>query len=122
MYQENILPKAWPDILKQSLLNNFTLKIEGDGKKRASRCMSVRMKDKIILHILVLCLIVDNFTLEYSDILKDLKIGEKRMPLLLRSVGCQIKSRVVNKVNVRTAHLTAPLLLPSQNLLSSKRK
>ncbi|XP_050417398.1 DNA-directed RNA polymerase I subunit RPA49 [Patella vulgata] len=120
--EKDILPKEWPDKVKYSILQQFTLKIEGDGTRKPVRCLSIRMKDKIILHILVLCLIVDNFTLEYSDIAKDLKIGATRMPLLLRSVGCQIKVRVINKTSVKTAHLIAPLQLPEKNLIMGKRR
>ena len=43
-----------------------------------SRCMPAKMKDKIMMNILVLGLILDDFNFEYSHLLVDLKVSYMR--------------------------------------------
>ena len=38
----------------------------------------MKMRDKIVAYILVLCLIVDEFTLEYSTLQVDLKLTDQK--------------------------------------------
>ena len=52
----------------QSILNFFV----------TLRCMPARLKDKLISYILVLCLILDDFAVEMSDLQMDLKMGTQR--------------------------------------------
>ena len=56
----------------EQLLTKFTEKQEGVKKTHYS--LPVRMKDKIRLHLLVLCLFLDDFTVECSVLQKDLKV------------------------------------------------
>ncbi len=50
-----------------------------DGPKKLPRySLPPRMKDKIRLHLLVLCLFLDNFTVEFSVLREDLKISASK--------------------------------------------
>ena len=60
-----------PEVLSQ-LLEKFAESRE--GPRRTQYLLPVRMKDKIRLHLLVLCLILDDFSVECSVLQKDLKI------------------------------------------------
>ena len=48
-----------------------------------SRCCPSRLKDKLVLHIIVLCLILDEFDLPLDDLQRDLKLGQNRYCWLL---------------------------------------
>ena len=42
------------------------------------RCCPSSMKDKLLSYILTLCLIIDEFSLDLTDLLTDLKIGKTK--------------------------------------------
>lgn len=108
------LPSEWPDSIKHQLLSNFTLQIN-DGRKTI-RCMPARLKDKLVCYMLVLCLIIEEYNLELSDLLTDLKMGLKRLETHFRMLGCQIKtqklSSEVGGLELRTVSLPVPLTFP----------
>ena len=56
----------------EEVLDKFTEKQV--GPKRTQYSLPVRVKDKIRLHLLVLCLIIDDFTVECSVLQRDLKV------------------------------------------------
>ena len=68
-----ILP---PSEVKDCLLSKFAEK--QSGTKKPQYCLPMRMKDKIRLHLLVLCLIIDDFSVPCSVLQKDLKITEQK--------------------------------------------
>lgn len=61
-----------PSEVLECLLGKFTEK--QTETKKPQYCIPMRMKDKIRLHLLVLCLIIDDFTVHCSVLQKDLKI------------------------------------------------
>ena len=61
-----------PTEVMEYLISKFTERQE--GSKRVCYSLPVRMKDKIRLHLLVLCLFIDNFTVEFPVLQKDLMI------------------------------------------------
>lgn len=69
LYLSGILP---PAEVMEHLLNNFTEKLTRAKKPQYS--IPARMKDKIRLHLFVLCLIIDDFSVKCSVLQKDLKI------------------------------------------------
>lgn len=64
-----------PFEITEQLLAKFT---EKQGVKRTQHVLSTRMKDKIRLHLLVLCLLIDDFSVELSTLQKDLKISTNK--------------------------------------------
>ena len=64
-----------PVDVKEQLLTNFTERQEGMGKAgKTLHTLSRRMKDKIRLHLFVLTLILDDFTVDCRALQQDLKL------------------------------------------------
>ena len=64
-----------PEEVKEQLLVKFTERQEGMGKGgKTLHTLSHRMKDKIRLHLFVLTLIVDDFTVDCLSLQQDLKL------------------------------------------------
>lgn len=62
----------------RTLLDKFAEDQDGSMKTYS---LPVRMKDKIRLYLLVLCLIIDDFSVEFSVLQKDLKITTNKYVL-----------------------------------------
>ena len=116
------LPSDWPEMIKTKLYKNYTLYV--DSGPKPTRCVPLRLKDKLILNILVLCLILDEFELPLNDLQKDLKIGGRSLDAHVRALGCKVKVRKQTtddgeKLEIKTATLEVPLTFPE---VSVKRK
>ena len=66
--------------MKQHLLDRFS---EPSGAPRKAgakvpRRLSSKMKDKILLHLFVLCLILDDFRVDCSALQQDLKLTTRK--------------------------------------------
>lgn len=59
-------------MVTENLLGKFTEKATASKKPQYS--IPVHMKDKIRLHLFVLCLIIDDFSVQCSVLQKDLKL------------------------------------------------
>ena len=70
-FQDTLPPPA--KVLEQ-LQSKFTEKLPAAGKKKTQLGLSVRMKDKIRLHLFTLCLIIDDFSVQCSTLQQDLRI------------------------------------------------
>ncbi|KAL9971833.1 hypothetical protein ACROYT_G018044 [Oculina patagonica] len=106
-----------PEVIKERLLSTFSL------EKGKARAVPKRLKDKLVSYILVLALMIDEFTLDCMVIMKDLKMSLSRLSNHLRAVGCVIKSSKVpgkrkledGSVPSKTAVLKVPLPPNFQN-------
>lgn len=118
----DLMPQEWPVEVKEKLLKSFTLLVDSGTKK--TRCMPSRLKDKLLLHILIICLMTDEFELPLNDLQKDLKIGTKSLELHVKCLGCNVKSQTLveddQKFVLRSAVLTVPLKFPE--VISKKNK
>ncbi|KAK7469953.1 hypothetical protein BaRGS_00036057 [Batillaria attramentaria] len=107
--KKNPLPEDWPDAIKRFMLDRFTLTASG------KRCAPARLKDLLLSHIIVLCLILDHFTVSLTQLLTDLKLSTNKLLTHIRALGCKVKSEtdsVDGKTKSYTAHLTVPLTFP----------
>ncbi|XP_041359508.1 DNA-directed RNA polymerase I subunit RPA49-like isoform X2 [Gigantopelta aegis] len=117
-----IFPDDCPDMVKTSLLNRFTLLVEGTNKKKPVRCMSAWVKDKLAYYILVLGLIIDHFSTDLQYFQKDLRIGQKKLLILYQMLGCKItKQKDPNGVQSNDTYI-ATLSIPLQPMLDYKVK
>ncbi|XP_071121031.1 DNA-directed RNA polymerase I subunit RPA49-like isoform X1 [Mytilus edulis] len=112
---KNPLPKEWPDKVKKQIYDDFTLL--ADSGKREVRCLPSRLKDKLALHILVLCLILDEFDLPLNDLQRDLKLGAKSLDSYVRAIGCKMNIKKITaelgeKLEIKSAILQLPLRFP----------
>jgi len=101
-----------PSVIKERLLSMFSV------EKESSRAVSKRLKDKLVSYILVLALMIDEFSLDCSVIMRDLKFSMPRLTKHLRAVGCVITSSNVQRkrkledtsdIPSKTAVLKVPL-------------
>lgn len=118
------LPAAWPVLVKNMMLDRFTLKLDGNKLKR---CLPARLKDLLISHILVLCLILDNFSSPLWLLQKDLKVSAKKLLMHARALGCKVKSMSqTNSAGLKTmlyeARLSVPLTFPEPSKGKKSKK
>lgn len=101
-----------PGVIKERLLSVFSLEKEG------AREVPRRLKDKLVSYILVLALMIDEFSLDCTVIMRDLKLPMPRLINHLRAVGCVItpsnverKRKLEDSSNIssKTAVLKVPL-------------
>lgn len=66
-----------PNNAREEIIENFTERQLARGKKFVPT-ISAKMKDKIRLHLLVLTLILDDFTVDCLSLQQDLKLSCSR--------------------------------------------
>ncbi|ELU12764.1 hypothetical protein CAPTEDRAFT_221164 [Capitella teleta] len=118
----NGLPEEIPNKVSKLVLDTFTLMVDGQRGKK-TRCLPKRLKDKLLSYIFVICLILEQYELEYSPLLLDLKVGMASAMNRLKAVGCKVGNKTQKvgeeKIIKRMATLCVPLTFPVENL---KRK
>ncbi|XP_025090467.1 DNA-directed RNA polymerase I subunit RPA49-like [Pomacea canaliculata] len=107
MQKKDPLPADWPDLVTNLMLNRFTFKSD---TAKSRRCLPARLKDLLLSHILVLCLILDRFTTDLELLQVDLKIGPNKLQTHVKSLGCKVKKEASS--GSFTAILTVPLVFP----------
>ena len=78
--------------------------------------ISQRMKDKLLGYILCLCLILNDFSLDPTQIAVDLSLKVSKITAMLRELGCRIdnkKSETSGEV-IKVAKLSLPLTFPQR--------
>jgi len=68
-----------PDVIQQMVLTRFTMSsapTTPDGDM--TYVIPDRLKDKLLCHILLLALFIDNFSLDIATLQKDLKLDSTR--------------------------------------------
>lgn len=98
-------PMECPSSIKKKLFDNFTV-LAGQ-----TRCKPARLKDRLATYILTLCLLIDEFSLHFDCIAKDLHLGRQKISLFLRSLGCKL-SHALSEGDGR-ATLAIPLVFPT---------
>lgn len=113
MRRKDPLPEDVPTPVSKHLLNSFTqTSIAPNGRK--SRVCPARLKDKLISYILVLCLFIDEYEVEYTPLLQDLTLTSLRMQTYFRNLGCKVKVKkgAAGEGDARLAELAIPLTFP----------
>ncbi|KAI0230648.1 DNA-directed RNA polymerase I subunit RPA49 [Lamellibrachia satsuma] len=111
-----------PDIVKKKLLSMFTL-TSCNAQGKCIRSRPARLKDKLLSYALVLCLILDEFHLEYTKLRKDFSMSQIRLNNHLRALGCHVSSQKTTAEDGSDDHkgiatLPVPVVFPE---LSVKR-
>ncbi|KAK2138530.1 hypothetical protein NP493_7554g00002 [Ridgeia piscesae] len=83
-----------PDIVSKKLLDKFTV-TSCNATGRTVRARPARLKDMLLSYVLVLCLILDDFNLEYTKLRKDLYMSQIKLSNHLKALGCLIRSQKV---------------------------
>jgi len=104
------------------LCQKFAMKTDaGGGNIRYN--WPTRSKEKVLLYMLALCLTLDNFSLYFNVVMKDLGLSLSKMSIYLRELGCSIQTLTATQrealglddlmgKNARKAILSAPVSFP----------
>ncbi|KAH6569679.1 hypothetical protein BASA50_002125 [Batrachochytrium salamandrivorans] len=78
-------------IIGEHVLSQFSeWQEDGSGKRRL--CVSLKLKDKLLAYILVLCLHLNNFTINTAQIAYDLSISIGKIVSICKELGCRIET------------------------------
>ncbi|KAK3597680.1 hypothetical protein CHS0354_040055 [Potamilus streckersoni] len=121
------LPREWPNRIRRNLSEKFTVKVNTNDGKKIITCIPARLKDKLLCHILVLALIIDDFSVEVGDLQMDTKVGVQRMQTHFQALGCQMKTHKIplgdgQNLESRVALLKLPLVFPEMKPKTGKKR
>ncbi|KFM60605.1 DNA-directed RNA polymerase I subunit RPA49, partial [Stegodyphus mimosarum] len=100
-----------PEPFRSKFLNVFTLTSSTESKK-SYRTFPQQMKDKLLAHLLVVALFIDDFTTNVALIHSDLRIALNRVVSVFQALGCHVSNRKINDHTVKAAELKFPLYVP----------
>ncbi|RUS73840.1 hypothetical protein EGW08_018408 [Elysia chlorotica] len=115
------LPKEWPMRVRDYVMDTFTLEVKEPGQ-RIKRCVPNRMKDLALSHILVMCLKMNEFCLDISHLIVDLKLSARKLITHASSLGCTSKKSKRDRRDVYTVILKVPLTFPTVKDRATKNK
>ena len=76
------------------------------------RELTPALRQKLIMHILALALMIGNGTLVASTIASSLELTQERTCFYLKQLGCNVKASGSGEAKQRTAMLNVPLTFP----------
>ncbi|GAB1601556.1 DNA-directed RNA polymerase I subunit RPA49-like [Argonauta hians] len=100
---KNFLTQFPPIVCKQ-FIEKFLLLVRNTKGVLERKCTS-ELQDKLLIHILILLLIIDNFSMSYSDVQRQLNIKCIKLNSLLSYIGCvtaKTKGVVDRKIVLKT--------------------
>jgi DNA-directed RNA polymerase I subunit RPA49 len=112
-----------PSAFVDRLFNLYTVN-SINAQSKLTRSMPRRLKDKLICHICVLALFIDDFETSLDTFQKDLKLSIQRIVEFYQALGCYVKSKVSTAENKKILCKIACLKLPlneSKKYESKKR-
>ncbi|OQR97339.1 hypothetical protein ACHHYP_12137 [Achlya hypogyna] len=121
-----------PQIVVEQICDTFCDAVVGDNGRK-SYAQSKVLKDKLILHMLVVALTVGSFSLDLTAISADLKRAPANLAQYVRQIGCrtdsvkaegglyQKSSAVKGKGMATRAVLSLPLVFPAAKKGSNRR-
>ncbi|CAI9731787.1 DNA-directed RNA polymerase I subunit RPA49-like [Octopus vulgaris] len=83
---------SFPPIVCKEFISKFLLFVR-NSKGVLERQATITLRDKLLLHILILLLIIDNFSLSFDNIQKELNIKTLKLQTLFNYIGCQIQKK-----------------------------
>ncbi|XP_062925191.1 DNA-directed RNA polymerase I subunit RPA49, partial [Mobula hypostoma] len=109
------------DVVKNSLMKNFTVLTYNNG--RVKNTIPVSMKAKIVAYIIALALHIHNFQIDLTLLQQDLKISENKILDIARAMGLKVgKTKVNISGGVAKDHKMASLSLPLVVQSRTRRK
>lgn len=101
-----------PSNVIDRLFDSYTVSAPG-ARSKSNRSMPRRLKDKLICHICILALFIDDFETNLDVFQKDLKLPMQRIVEFCQALGCHVKSKVNTlgdkKIVCKMAYLKLPL-------------
>lgn len=104
-----------PDAVASRLLEQYTVFSSSNAQAKNIRSMPRRLKDKLICHILILALYIDDFLTSLNFFQKDLKLSIQKISDFYQALGCFIKNTVTTVNNKKIVDKKAELKIPLNN-------
>ncbi|KAJ3320893.1 DNA-directed RNA polymerase I subunit rpa49 [Boothiomyces sp. JEL0866] len=95
-------------------LQSFFLEIKGEGED-TKYMLTGKGKDKILSYIICLCLIINNYMVDVTQLSSDLKIGLNAVGSAAKELGCRVEVKKGEKGSGRKAQLVIPLTFPKKS-------
>ncbi|XP_071087826.1 DNA-directed RNA polymerase I subunit RPA49-like [Haliotis cracherodii] len=119
--KHNCLPAEWPEVVKKQLLSQFTTMSVGNKAQKATRYFPARLKDKLLLYILAVSLIIEHARLDPSLLVQDLAVADRRVSQFYRALGCAVASQKKKEQGEPLVVLKLPLKLPTESKPVTRR-
>ncbi|KAJ3306117.1 Actin-like 6A [Kappamyces sp. JEL0829] len=100
-------------VVCKRLQDQFLEKIVGDGRPRFKR--TDKCKDKLLIYILCVALILNNFVLDLNQFASDLRLASTGLAQKTKELGARVQNRKVEGKTVKVANLTLPLQFPHRS-------
>ncbi|KAJ3373237.1 Actin-like 6A [Kappamyces sp. JEL0680] len=102
-------------VVCKRLQDQFLEKIDGHAAlmsrfKRTDKC-----KDKLLIYILCVALILNNFVLDLNQFASDLRLASTGLAQKTKELGARVQNRKVEGKTVKVANLTLPLQFPHRS-------
>lgn len=112
------------DALANRLLDTYTVISSNNASNKNMRSMPRRLKDKLICHIMILGLHIDDFVTDLQSLQKDLKISIDKLNEYYLALGCHVKSSVTTVNNRKLLNKSAFLTIPLNEVkkIESKKR
>jgi len=114
-----------PAVIRRSLFDRFTQMFGGKHGKSV-RKMPARKKDLLRSYILVLCLILEEFSLDFTALQRDLDVSLPQLEKCFQALGCKTSRQTSKAVTGQTsksfkATLVVPLTFPTYKARAGRR-
>lgn len=116
--QKKPLPPDVPSVIKKRIFDDFTNQVMST-KGTQTIYMPKNMKDKLLLHILVIVLVLEDFSVDFTPLEED--IGKKLRPYF-EQLGCKIMTQKKSTGNSNLAILQVPLTFPKPRVQKAKKR
>jgi DNA-directed RNA polymerase I subunit RPA49 len=122
---ETILLSDAPAIVRRTLYERFTM-IVSNKQGKGVRSMPARLKDLLRSYMLVLCLIMEEFSLDFTALQRDLDLSLPQLEKCFQALGCKTSRRSLKAATGQTsksfkATLVIPLTFPVYKARSGRR-
>jgi len=120
----SLLPDV-PGIIRRSLFDRFT-QVFGGKHGKSIRKMPALQKDLLRSYMLVLCLILEEFSLDFTALQRDLDVSLPQLEKCFKAVGCKTSRQSSKAATGQTsksfkATLVVPLTFPTYKARAGRR-
>ncbi|XP_014774911.1 DNA-directed RNA polymerase I subunit RPA49 [Octopus bimaculoides] len=99
---------SFPPIVCKQFISKFLLFVRNSNGV-LERQTTISLRDKLLLHILILLLIIDKFSLSFDNVQKELNIKTMKLQMLFNYIGCHIQKKKDNKNVYKVVVLKTPI-------------
>jgi len=114
-----------PAVIRRSMFDRFT-QVFGGKHGKSIRKMPARKKDLLRSYMLVLCLILEEFSLDFTALQRDLDVSLPQLEKCFKALGCKTSRQTSKAATGQTsksfkATLVVPLTFPTYKARAGRR-